>query len=171
MTPRQCRMARSALDLTVRGLAEKVGIAPSTVTLFENGKKVRWESMDTMEQWFISTGQIQFLGQDGVFFTSIETISEKERKRAGVMSDYQPIAEDELMKTAQALLASRITHLRETLELTKVELSLRADIDASYIHQLERGTANPTLLVLLKVAAALGTNVGNLLIQEEKTPD
>ena len=61
MTSIQCRMARAALRLTVSSLANKANIAVSTLTLFENNRKMRRSTIDTIEQFFLDTGQIQFL--------------------------------------------------------------------------------------------------------------
>jgi transcriptional regulator with XRE-family HTH domain len=36
ITPAQCRMARAALNIGVRELAKMAGVAPMTVTRFEN---------------------------------------------------------------------------------------------------------------------------------------
>lgn len=36
ITPEQCRMARAALQMTVRQLAERAGVSPSLISRFEN---------------------------------------------------------------------------------------------------------------------------------------
>ena len=38
ITPEQCRMARAALQMTVRQLAERTGVSPSLITRFENDR-------------------------------------------------------------------------------------------------------------------------------------
>jgi len=46
LTPEACRAARAILQWTVRDLAEKAGIAFSTVHLVEKGANVREESKE-----------------------------------------------------------------------------------------------------------------------------
>ena len=167
MTPTQCRMARAALRFTVRDLADAIEIAPSTLTLFENNKRVSFQTTETIREWFLNTGQIQFLGKEGVFVTPKAALRAQERKKAAVAMDNYPIQEDILMTEAQTLLSSRIKDLRIELGFTQTDLAIRADVDASYIHQFERGTANPSLLVLLKIAESLGTTVSEILAIEE----
>jgi len=44
ITPSQCRMARAALQIGVRDLAEASGISAITITRFETGKSGAYES-------------------------------------------------------------------------------------------------------------------------------
>jgi transcriptional regulator with XRE-family HTH domain len=52
---------------------------------------------------------------------------------------------------------------RETAGLTQKELAERAGLSASYVGQIERGTANPRLLAMERLAQALGATVAELL--------
>lgn len=52
-------------------------------------------------------------------------------------------------------LGIRLAQLRKRLGISQEELAYRAEIDRTYISQMERGVCNPSLLVLLKVAAVL----------------
>lgn len=52
-------------------------------------------------------------------------------------------------------LGIRLAQLRKRLGISQEELAYRAEIDRTYISQMERGVCNPSLLVLSKVAAVL----------------
>ena len=54
---------------------------------------------------------------------------------------------------------------RIDLNLTQEALAAKIGIDRTYISGLERGLRNPTLIVLVKVSAALGLSVSQLLTQ------
>jgi transcriptional regulator with XRE-family HTH domain len=60
-------------------------------------------------------------------------------------------------------LAANIKALRASRQWSQELLSFEADIDRTYVSQLERGVINPSLLVLHKVATALETDVLSLL--------
>ena len=59
MTPIQCKMARVALSLGVRELAEKAKVAPSTVTRFEGGGGVHSRTIDAMKN-ALQAGGVEF---------------------------------------------------------------------------------------------------------------
>ena len=54
---------------------------------------------------------------------------------------------------------------RKELELSQEELAFEAEIDRTYVSQIERSSINPSLLVLYKVARALKTEVPVLLVE------
>ncbi len=60
-------------------------------------------------------------------------------------------------------LAANIKTLRTSRKWSQEVLSFEADIDRTYVSQLERGVINPSMLVLHKVATALDTDVLQLL--------
>lgn len=62
---------------------------------------------------------------------------------------------DELLKD----LARNVRRHRKTLQLTQEELALQADVDRTYVSQIERGVGNPSLLILSRLAAVLRTDV------------
>ncbi len=62
-------------------------------------------------------------------------------------------------------IAQSIRTLREQRELSQEQLAFDAEIDRTYVSQLERGTCNPSLKILYKVATVLGVNVADLLRQ------
>ena len=46
--------------------------------------------------------------------------------------------------------------------LSQEELAFRAELDRTYISQIERGVSNPSLLVMLKIATALKVEMVDL---------
>lgn len=66
-------------------------------------------------------------------------------------------------------IGENIRVLRKAKGLSQEQLALRADINASYMGQVERGEKNPTIDVLSKIAAALHTpleDVVNIHVKE-----
>jgi transcriptional regulator with XRE-family HTH domain len=59
----QIRMARAALGWGVRDLAKRAGLAPNTVSRFENGGGARVDTLALIEQVFVEKG-IVFLPAD-----------------------------------------------------------------------------------------------------------
>ena len=60
-------------------------------------------------------------------------------------------------------LGKRIAYLRKNKGYSQLDLSLEADINKNYISDIENGRRNPTLLVLNKIANALGGTLSYLL--------
>lgn len=56
-----------------------------------------------------------------------------------------------------------VRRLRETRGLTQEKLAVDADIDLTYLGGIERGKRNPSLLVMVRIAEALGVDVRDLL--------
>lgn len=65
------------------------------------------------------------------------------------------------------VLAQNVRARRKELALSQEELAFEAEIDRTYVSQIERSTINPSLLVLHKVARALHTSVPVLIIKAE----
>ena len=59
-------------------------------------------------------------------------------------------------------LGMRIRYLRKQKGLSQLDLSLEAGVNKNYISDLERGTRNPSLLILEKVALALEVDLSTL---------
>lgn len=59
-------------------------------------------------------------------------------------------------------LGRRIAFLRKEKGLSQVDLAADADMAKSYLSELELGKRNPSVLVLSRVAAALGTTLEEL---------
>ena len=66
-------------------------------------------------------------------------------------------------KQLLALLAKNVRSLRKGIGLSQEELAFECDIDRTYISKVERGIANPSLLVLYRLAEVLGVEIKDLL--------
>jgi transcriptional regulator with XRE-family HTH domain len=64
--------------------------------------------------------------------------------------------------TVNKQLGYRIRYLREEKGLSIDVLALEADINRNYLGDLERGTRNPTVVVLNKIAKALDIDLSTL---------
>ena len=64
LTPIQCKMARAAVGLGVRELADVADVAPSTVTRFEGGGGVHARTIDAMRAALKSAG-VEFIQENG----------------------------------------------------------------------------------------------------------
>jgi transcriptional regulator with XRE-family HTH domain len=60
-------------------------------------------------------------------------------------------------------LGRNIRRLREKKELSQEQFAFEAGIHRTYVSDLERGARNPTILVVEKVAKALGVTASELL--------
>lgn len=61
------------------------------------------------------------------------------------------------------VVASNLRRIRGERSLTLDELSFRAEVDRSYISQLEQGKHNPSAVILGKLAKALNVKASALL--------
>ena len=59
-------------------------------------------------------------------------------------------------------LSINIRSLRTQAGLSQEQLALRADVDRTYVSQIERAIGNPSLLVLSKLAAILDVDLLSL---------
>ena len=64
--------------------------------------------------------------------------------------------------TINKQLGARIRYLRQQKNMTIEELALEAEINRNYLCDLERGTRNPTVVILNKIAKALDINLSTL---------
>ena len=64
--------------------------------------------------------------------------------------------------TINKQLGYRIRYLRQQKNWSIEDLALEAGINRNYLGDLERGTRNPTLVVLNKIAVALGVDLNVL---------
>ena len=60
-------------------------------------------------------------------------------------------------------LAGNVRRLRHVRKLSQEALAFDADIDRTYVSQIERAVINPSLLVLYKIGKTLGADVVQLL--------
>lgn len=56
-------------------------------------------------------------------------------------------------------LAAEVKALRAKSGLSQEDLALLAGVDRTYVSQLERGIANPSLAILCRLADAMGTEL------------
>jgi transcriptional regulator with XRE-family HTH domain len=67
----------------------------------------------------------------------------------------------------EKLLGLNVRDLRRQQQLSQEELAHRADMDRSYISDLERGRRNPSVKAIGRIAEALGVPPGVLLRDRE----
>lgn len=60
-------------------------------------------------------------------------------------------------------IGARIQKVRKAAGLSQEDLGLEAGLDRTYISHVERGTRNPTVIVLFKIAKALNTTPSKIL--------
>lgn len=61
------------------------------------------------------------------------------------------------------VVGTNVRRSRQKAKLTQEQLALEAKIDLTYVGGIERGRRNPSVLVLARIAAALGVEPGDLL--------
>ncbi len=61
------------------------------------------------------------------------------------------------------VLAENLKAARKALDLSQEELALEAKIDRTYVSGIERGTRNPSLTMIAKLAGQLKTTPAALL--------
>ena len=64
--------------------------------------------------------------------------------------------------TINKQLGYRIRYLRSQKGLSIEDLALEAEINRNYLGDLERGTRNPTVVILAKIAKALEIDLATL---------
>lgn len=64
MTPAQCRMARAAIEMGIRELAEAAKVSTNTVTRFERGEPLRERTVDALRAALESAG-VEFIAENG----------------------------------------------------------------------------------------------------------
>jgi transcriptional regulator with XRE-family HTH domain len=60
-------------------------------------------------------------------------------------------------------LANNVKKHRKQAGLSQEELAFQCDIDRTYISKVERGVANPSLLILVKIAEMLNVRIEDLV--------
>ncbi|MDP3447395.1 MAG: helix-turn-helix transcriptional regulator [Eubacteriales bacterium] len=65
------------------------------------------------------------------------------------------------------VLGNNVKALRLAQGLSQEALALEAELDRTYISQIERGVGNPSVLVLLKIAVILKVDVSDLFIKQK----
>ena len=69
----------------------------------------------------------------------------------------------------QAVVGTNVKRLRQAKGLTQEQLAFEAKIDLTYVGGIERGRRNPSLLVIARIALALGTEPAILLTISPKS--
>lgn len=67
--------------------------------------------------------------------------------------------DDEGFKRLLDQLGGEIKALRSNAGLSQEALALAAEVDRTYVSQLERGVANPSLIILHRISNVLGRNL------------
>jgi putative transcriptional regulator len=67
-----------------------------------------------------------------------------------------------------AQLKNSIRRLRFERNMTQEELALRTGVSRQTIMSIERGKTNPSILLALKISAALGVDVEQVFMMEGK---
>ena len=65
-------------------------------------------------------------------------------------------------QSAQVALGRNVRKRREQIDLTQENLAEKAELDRTYISDIERGARNLSLSSILRIAKALGTTVSDL---------
>ncbi|MCZ7451009.1 helix-turn-helix transcriptional regulator [Agrobacterium rhizogenes] len=66
-----------------------------------------------------------------------------------------------------ALVGRNIVKIRNERNVSQEELAFRANIDRSYLSQIETGKRNPSLRLLAKIADSLGVKVARFLTEDQ----
>jgi transcriptional regulator with XRE-family HTH domain len=69
----------------------------------------------------------------------------------------------------RATLATNLRTRRKELGLSQERLALDAEIDRTFVSQIERGISNPSLRILFQLAEQLDTEVTTLLVAPPKS--
>lgn len=70
------------------------------------------------------------------------------------------------MATIQDTLAKNLRLARRRVGVSQEELADRAGIDRTYVSGIERGVRNPTIGIVARLAAELGTTAAVLLSEQ-----
>ncbi len=68
-----------------------------------------------------------------------------------------------MLETIQADLARNIIARRKALNMSQEKLALQAGVDRTYVSQLERGIANPSISILCRIAEILQCRMQDLV--------
>ena len=67
------------------------------------------------------------------------------------------------MRDWRRVFGSNVRRVRQQKKLTQEQLAFEAEIDLTYVGGIERGKRNPSLLVMARIADALGVDLAKLL--------
>ncbi len=72
---------------------------------------------------------------------------------------------------AKLVLAENVRRRRRQVGMSQEALALSAEVDRTYISQIERGIGNPSLLILCKICDVLENNPADLLTSTSSPED
>ena len=67
------------------------------------------------------------------------------------------------MEDWRAIVGKNVRRFRQRADMTQEQLAFAAEIDLTYVGGIERGKRNPSVLVLVRIATALGKEPAELL--------
>lgn len=68
-------------------------------------------------------------------------------------------------QVAKKVIAANLRRYRNVVGISQEKLALDAEVDRTYVSQLERGIANPSLEVLCRLANTLGIELTDLFLE------
>jgi transcriptional regulator with XRE-family HTH domain len=68
-------------------------------------------------------------------------------------------------QVAKKVIAANLRRYRNVVGISQEKLALDAEVDRTYVSQLERGIANPSLEVLCRLANTLGIKLTDLFLE------
>jgi len=71
---------------------------------------------------------------------------------------------EQMFENTKRVLAENVKRRRQEIGLSQEALALSAEVDRTYVSQIERGIGNPSLLILCKICAVLAAEPAELLI-------
>ncbi|KRB78793.1 XRE family transcriptional regulator [Sphingomonas sp. Root720] len=75
---------------------------------------------------------------------------------------------EEIVQPAARLFGERLKSRRQKMGLTQAQLFEQTGITAAYISFIERGRANPTLDMMVKLADAVGLEAWNMIRPDDE---
>jgi DNA-binding XRE family transcriptional regulator len=86
------------------------------------------------------------------------------RYKLQLVSGRAAVSADDLDELAiQAAVGANIAHRRATLGMSQAHLASESGVNRPYLHGIEKGQKNPSLLVLVRLARALNTTASQLV--------
>jgi DNA-binding XRE family transcriptional regulator len=71
---------------------------------------------------------------------------------------------EQMLENTKRVLADNVKRKRQEIGLSQEALALSAEVDRTYVSQIERGVGNPSLLILCKLCVVLSVEPAELLV-------
>lgn len=71
-----------------------------------------------------------------------------------------------MFENTKRVLAENVKRRRREIGLSQEALALSAEVDRTYVSQIERGIGNPSLLILCKICDVLASEPAELLVTQ-----